>query len=103
MAFLSATLAGFCAFLAMTHFMLGAFIAASLADIGAELAQRLGELAASCHVRSSHAADLRAIHVQRNAAGHHFYILLLQAGSRTMVARNGAGVACIDAGLKFFM
>jgi hypothetical protein len=100
MAFFGAPLASRSAFLAVASLMLAALIAAGLANVGAELANLFGEFTAACHVGGRHAADLRAIHVERNTACHHLDILFLQAGCCAMVASNGAGVACIDAGLE---
>lgn len=105
-AFLCALKAGFGAFLAMDHAvvaMLGAFVSARLANIGAQRANGFGVFAASSHCRSCKRADLSAIHVQRNAPRHHLDVLLLQAGSRAMIAGNNAGVARFNARIKCFM
>jgi heterodisulfide reductase subunit A-like polyferredoxin len=83
--------------------MLAAFFAAGLAHIRARLANGCSELAAATHVSGSHAADLRTVHIKRNAARHHFDVLLLQASRSAMVAGDCAGIAGIDAGLKLLM
>jgi len=83
--------------------MFGAFITARLANIGAQRANSFGMFAAPGHGRRCKRADLSAIHVQRNAPRHHLDVLLLQAGSRAMVAGNNAGVARLDARIKCFM
>lgn len=87
----------------MRHLVLGALVTARLADVGTQGADSPGMFAATGHCRRSQRADLRAIHVQRNAPRHHLDVLLLQAGSRAMVAGNNAGVARLDARIKCFM
>jgi len=76
-------LAGFGAFetrvgaaLAMLHFVFGAFIAAGLTDLGAERAQLRGELIAARHPSRRQRADVRAGAVERDAARHHFHVVL---------------------------
>jgi hypothetical protein len=84
------------AVLAMLHLMLAALIAARLAHLGANLTERRSEPAAPCHERSSHAADVRAVHVERDTSRHHLHVVFLQAGRRTHVAGVGTGIAGID-------
>lgn len=81
----------------MVHPVLGAFLATGLADLGAQLAQLLGELAVARHVAGGQAADCCAVHVQRDTSRHHFDVLLLKAGGRTVVAGVCAAVAGFDA------
>ena len=75
-----------------------AFLAARLAHLGAQLAKLLREDTAACHVPGCRPADGGAVHVERDASGHHLYVLLLQAGCGAVVAGIGAGVACLNAG-----
>lgn len=103
MAFLGTALAGLCAFLAVSDLMLCALIAAGLADIGAKLANLLCELTATRHVSSSHPANFRAIHVERNAPGHHFHVLFLKAGHSAVVTCSSTVITCSDTGLKFLV
>lgn len=88
------------ALLAMVHLVLPAFVAAGFANISAKTAEFACHLAASCHIGSRDAADLRAIHVKRNTTRHHLYILLLQAGCGAMVACGRARITSFDTGLK---
>ena len=102
-AFVRAAAAGLGAFLAVLGLMLAAFFAAGLAHIRARLANGGSELAAATHVGGSQAADLRAVHIKRNAARHHVDVLLPQARRSAVVAGDCAGMAGIDAGLKLLM
>lgn len=53
-------------------------------------------LAAShAHELGGSVADGRAFHVKLNASRHHFYILFLRAGGRTMIANGGTLKACV--------
>lgn len=85
------------ALLAMFHVVLGAFVATRLADVGAQAADGLRMFAATSNRRGRQLADRGAVHVERDAARHHFHVLLLQAGCGAMVARDGARVARFDA------
>jgi len=87
----------------MVHLMLCAFVTAGLADVGASGANGFGVFAATGHRRGRHLADLGAIYVQRDASRHGLDILLLQAGSRAMVASHGAGIAGFDARIEFLV
>ena len=70
-------MARFGATLAMLHFLvLGAFIAAALTDLGAKRAQFRGEVVVARHPSRRHRADVRAGAVERDAARHHFHVLL---------------------------
>ena len=83
--------------------MLCAFLAAGIAHVGADSTQGCGEFAAACHIAGRHAADLRAVHIERDAARHHFYIIFRQAGGRAMIARSGARITRIDTFLELFV
>ncbi len=69
--------AGGSAILAVLCLMLGTLIAACLAYLGAELAQRPSEVTSPGHKGGSRAADLGAIHVERDAARHHLDIVFM--------------------------
>ncbi len=95
---LLATAAGFGALLAMRGVgtVLFALVAAGLADFGALLQQVGGVLRAAGHEAGGQGADVGAIPVEANTAGHHFYILLAEAGGGAMLARGDAGVEGIE-------
>jgi len=92
-AFFSALKACLGALLAMRHVVLGALVTARLTDVGTQGADSPGMFAATGHCRRSQRADLRAIHVQRNAPRHRLDVLLLQTGSRAVIAGNNTSVA----------
>lgn len=75
-------------------------VSAGVADICTQLADRTGQLAVARHVTCSHAANLGAIHVKRNASNHCAYVGFLQAGCSTVVTRSGTCIAGFDAGLE---
>lgn len=102
-AFIGASPASLGAFLAMLHLMSGAFVAAGFANFRACLAKQAGHFAAAGHISRSQAADLCAIHVEGNTAGHGFWIGFLQAGCRAMVAGCRTIVARFDTGLELLM
>lgn len=85
-------------FLTVSGFVFRAFVAACLANLRAKLANRFGEFAAASHVSRCHAANLCAIHIERDAARHHFYIVFLQAGGGAVIAGRCACITGIDAG-----
>ena len=79
-AFFCALVTDFSASLAMLHFMFGAFITARLANLSAERAELCGKRIATCHPARCQRADVRAGAVERDAARHHFYVVLAQTG-----------------------
>jgi hypothetical protein len=87
----------------MLHLMFRAFISTGVADFSASLAKNAGEFTASRHVTGSQAADLRAVHVQGNAARHRLDISLLQAGGCTIVAGVRAVIASFDTGFVLLL
>ena len=97
--FLRADVAGPSARLTVIHGVLGAFFAACLADLCAQFADLCHELASAGHEASGDSADRGAVHVERNAPGHHVCVGFPQAGDRAVVAGIGAGIAGVDAGL----
>ena len=102
-AFVRATTAGLCARLAMFHLEFCAFVAASVTQLCASLADRTGKFAAARHIAGRHAANLGAVHIQRNAARHRLRIGFLQTGGCAMVAGICARIAGFDTGCKLFM
>lgn len=82
----------------MIHLELGAFIAAGFADFRAQPTYLAGKFAAARHHAGSKAANRRTVNVERDTAGHHHRVGLLQAGGRAMVAFIRAGIADIDTG-----
>lgn len=86
----------------MLRFVLRALIGARIAHIGTELINRPGELAATRHVACGKAANLGTIHIEGDAATHHFYIVLSQACAGAGVACKCARIAGIDGRLVLF-
>jgi hypothetical protein len=99
-AFVRATPASLGALLTMAHLIFRALVSTFVAEFGARLADRAGDLAASCHIARSQTADLGAVDIQGDAACHHFWVRLLQAGYRAVVARVRTDVAGVDTRLK---
>jgi hypothetical protein len=62
----------------MVHIVPGAFVSAGLANVSAFRAEMTGVLAATGHCSGSELTDGRAVHVKRDAAGHHLDIFFLQ-------------------------
>jgi len=91
------------AILAVVHLMLGALIATGLANSCAQGANSFRVFAIARHRRGCQCAYRGAVHVQRNAARHHFYIGFRQAGGRAVVAACCAGVAGLNTGIKFML
>lgn len=102
-AFIGATAACLGAFLTMRHLMPTAFIAASLTDVCAQLADHPCHLASPCHVTGCHSTYGGTVDVERDASCHRFYILLLQAGSCTVIACSCAVITCFDTGFELSM
>jgi hypothetical protein len=102
-AFCCATAACRCALLAMSHLILCAFFAAGIAHVGADIAKCRGEFTSARHIAGRHAADLRTVHIKRDAARHRLYVLLGQAGGCAVIAGSSARITLVDAGLKLFM
>jgi len=100
-ALLSAAAAGFGALLAVLVGVFSAFGPAGFAHLGAEVTHLTGEFAVAGHVIGRQGTYLGAVHVQPDAAGHHFYVFFLQAGGGAAVTGNGAGQAGVNAALEF--
>lgn len=90
--------AGFGTAPAMVAGMRGALFAAGPAHLGTQCAEGRSQFAAARHGTGSCVTGLGAIHVQRNAAGHHADIIFMQAGRGAFIAGRGAVAAGIDAG-----
>jgi hypothetical protein len=102
-ALFGATAARLCALLAVPHLMLFAFFAAGIAHVGTDIAECGGELASARHVAGRHAADLRTVHIELDAARHHFYVIFGQAGGSAVIAGRGACITLVDTSLELFM
>ena len=98
---LLATTAGFGALLAMRGVgtVLVALVATGLADFGALFQQVGGVLGAAGHEAGSQGADVGAVAVEADTAGHHFYVLLAEASGGAMLARGDAGVEGVEEAL----
>jgi hypothetical protein len=81
---------------AMVHVVARAFLAARLAKLGAEARDRHGVLAVARHHRCGEAAEVGAIDVERDAAGHRLHVVFEQAGGRATVAGIGAAITRLD-------
>jgi len=64
--------------LAMLHVVFGALVATGLTDVCADGANGASMITASRHHCRSHRTQLRAVHVQGNAPGHHFDVRFLK-------------------------
>jgi len=96
-----ALLASISALLAMLHMaVLGALIATGFADFGALLQQVRGVLGATGHEAGREGADVGAVAVELNAAGHHFHVLLAEASGGAMLAGGDAGMEGVEQGLS---
>jgi hypothetical protein len=102
-AFLRTFLARISTALAMLDLMLSAFFATRPADIGADLTDFSSEVGTTRHECRSSEADLRAISVQLDTAGHHLHVFFLQACGRAMLAFHSAVVAGLDTALIFLV
>ncbi len=86
------------AFAAMVQRVFAALVGARFADVGAQLAQRIRVHAAARHVADRRAADVGAIHVERNAVRQALRVGLGETRGGAVVTRGGAAVAGFDAG-----
>jgi hypothetical protein len=107
-AFFGTPFTDFGAFLAMVVFVHVAFFAAIFTNLGTKAAQLTGILLIAkwtCfgHKRCGHPANFGTVPVQLDAFGHFLYILLLKAGSGTMIALAGAIVTGVDTAFEFFV
>ena len=93
--------AGLGALLAVLHVgsVLFALIAAGFADFGAFFQQVRGMFRAPGHEAGREGADIGAIAVDADAAGHHFDIFFLQAGGGAVLAGGDAGIEGVEEGL----
>ncbi len=86
-----AAAAGVGALLAVVHLVFGAFFLAEAADVGAVAQQALGAFRAAGHEAGRQGADVGAVAVKLNAAGHHLHVVFLQAGGGAVFAGCHAG------------
>ena len=98
---LLAAVAGLGALLAMRHAgrVLLALVAADFTDFGAFAHHVLGVLRIAGHEAGSQGADVGAVAVDTDAAGHHLHILFFEAGGGAMFAGGDAGVEGVEEGL----
>jgi hypothetical protein len=83
---------------AVLHVLVAAaLITTGLADVGAEAAQLLSCLSPYAHYLCGRIAEGGTLHIQLDAAGHHLYILLLQARRGTVVTNSGTIQTGVDA------
>jgi len=88
-----AAAAGVGAFLAVLHVgMLGALVAAGFANLGTLAQQVLGVFGATSHEAGGQVTNVGAVTVELNAAGHHLYVVFLQAGRSTVFTGINAGI-----------
>jgi hypothetical protein len=84
----------------MLHVMPFAFVTACFANFRTGFAENVGQFALTRHEAGGQTTELRAIRVERNAAGHHVDIVFLQTRCRAMIAGDGACIACVDTSLE---
>lgn len=96
-----AAAAGLGALLAVLHVgtVLFALVATGLADFGALAQQVRGMLRAAGYQPGGQGAHVGAVTVEANTAGHHLYIVFLQAGGGAVLAGGNAGVEGVEEGL----
>src|SRR3954467_4924696 len=80
-----------------------AFLCASVADLGARLTYHVDQFAIAPHVGHGESAHVRAIHIKLYAACQVRKIFFLQARNRAFIARDGTGIAGIDARPHLFV
>ena len=87
----------------MIVIVLFALLGAAFANVGAESADLRGVDAPARHEAGRKAANRSAVGVVTNAVSEHADMLLIQAGSETMVAGICTSVAGVHAGLMMFV
>lgn len=93
--------AGFGTFKAMLHvFVFATLSAARIANAGAHQTNFFRAFAAEAHELRGRVTDRRTLHVQLNAARHHFHVFLLRAGGGAVVAKCPATQAGFNARLE---
>src|SRR5581483_267093 len=95
--------AGFRAFLAVLHVMLGAFVSARLADFRTKRAGLCRKFRAACHETRSHRTDGRARAIQLDATCHHFSIVFLKTRCGALLTSRHARITFVDTALIFFV
>ena len=86
------------ALFAMRHVgaVLFALIAAGLADFSTLFQQMSRVLRAAGHEAGRQGTNIGTVAVELNTAGHHFYVLLTEAGGGAMLARGDAGIEGVE-------
>lgn len=87
----------------MIGLMFAAFFGTGPAQLGAVFADVCSLVRASGHQCRREAAEIGAITIQRDAARHHFYIVLLQTGAGAVFTLRGAFIAGFNTAFVFFM
>ena len=72
---------------------------ADAADFGALAHHVHGVLGAAGHEAGRDGADIGAVAVDADTAGHHFYVLLAEASGGAVLAGGDAGVEGVEEGL----
>jgi hypothetical protein len=98
---LLAAAAGFGTLFTVLHVgaVLLAFRGADAANLGAFAHHVHGVLGAAGHKAGGNGADVSAVAVNADTAGHHLHILFTKAGSSTMFAGGDAGVEGVEKAL----
>lgn len=95
-AFVGTAAAGFGAPLAVIHLVVCALRGAGFADLRTDLTDRVHEAGTAAHERGGGPTNLRAIQIERDAAGHVGNVLLVQAGFGAVLALLGAAGAGVN-------
>ena len=90
-AFFSALFAGFRAFLAMRHFVLGAFFATGFTDRCAERGGLASMGGVACHELRRQGANVSTVAAQLDARHHGFDVLFIETASDAAFAGGGTG------------
>lgn len=77
--------------------MLLTLMGASQTHFTAKTAKMFGHLAVASHGIGCQGTDCRAVSIQGDASRHHLNIRLLETLSKTCVACDSTGVACVNA------
>ena len=103
LALLGATFASLGAVSAVFQIVLAAFLGTGMTSFSAEAANVRREGRAGAHKQRRGPAEHGTIPVQFNTARHHLYVVLVQAGARSMRALIGAMVTRFNAFNVFFV
>jgi hypothetical protein len=100
-AFFRTAMAHLRTFLAMLCFVLCTLVATRLANVSAKATHLHGSFTAHAHELRSRIANGGALHVQLDAACHHFHILFLHARRSAMITDSGTAKTGFDAVFVF--